>query len=327
MKKVLVLLSAAALVLVSCTKVKDVYTGSPESRQIAFSPLAQPATKAPIADGTFPTTDTMKVAAYNVTAKAEFFAPADFIYSNSGTLWTGGKSWPLSPAVINFLAYSEFQGTTATWGTPSAASGVALQMTNNSVAQKDLIYAIGTGAVTQSNNALTFPTSVSMSFQHAQAWITFNANATAGSGDCVKVNYIKLNGAKYSGTFTVTMNNYDKDSPTVSGVWSNLGSALADGVSIAGPESPIAYAASGNGTAIGNGLLIVPDGTDAGDFTSFTINYTLAEKTYNYTYTPSSTNVLAGNKYTYNIVFSLHDIAISAAVASWTTPDGINVNI
>lgn len=326
MKQSFIYLFAAVLALVSCSKVKDVYTGTPESREIAFSPLARPATRAAISDGTFPTGSSMQVAAYDVTAGAEFFAPSSFTYSNSGSLWTGNKSWPLSPAVINFLAYAEFQGETAAWGSPSASS-VALQMTDNSVAQKDLIYAIGTGAVTQSDNTLTFPTSVSMSFLHAQAWITFNANATASSGNRVKVNYIKLNGAKYSGTFTVTMNNYNTGSPSVSGVWSNLGSAPAAGVSIAGPESPIAHAASGNGTAIGNGLLIVPDPSSDFDFSSFTINYTLDDKTYNYSYTPASTNVTAGNKYVYNIVFSLHDIAISAAVASWTTPDGINVNI
>ena len=324
MKKVLVLLSAAALLLVSCAKVKDVYTGSPESRQIAFSPLAQPATKAPISDGVFPTSSTMKVAAYNKSAGAEFFAPADFTYSNTGTLWTGGKSWPLSPAVIHFLAYAEFQGETATWGTPSVAS-VALQMTDNSSAQKDLVYAIGTGVVRQESNTLDFPSSVSMSFQHAQAWIAFNANAASGSGGRVTVNYIKLNGAKYSGTYTITMNSYNTDSPSVSGAWSDLGAAPEAGVNISGPGSAIAT--TEGGTAIGNGLLIVPDGTDAGDFTSFTINYTLDNKTYNYTYTPTSTNVLAGNKYTYNIVFSMHDIAISAGVQPWTTGSGVNVNI
>lgn len=324
MKQSFIYLFAAVLALASCSKVKDVYTGTPESREIAFSPLARPATRAAISDGTFPTTSTMKVAAYNVTAEAEFFAPADFTYGNTGTLWTGGKSWPLSPAVINFLAYAEFQGTTATWGTPSAAS-VALQMTDNSTAQKDLIYAIGTGTVTQSSNALTFPTSVSMSFLHAQAWISFNANAASGSGGRVTVNYIKLNGAKYSGTYTITMNNYNTDSPSVSGAWSNLGAAPEEGVSISGPGSAIAT--TEGGTAIGNGLLIVPDPSNDADFTSFTINYTLDGKTYNYTYTPTSTNVLAGNKYIYNIVFSMHDIAISAAVAGWTTPDGINVNI
>lgn len=326
MKKYTYLLFVAALAIVSCAKVKDVYTGTPESREIAFSPLATPATRAAISDGTFPTGSAMQVAAYDATAGAEFFAPASFTYSNSGSLWTGGKSWPLSPATINFLAYAEFQGETATWGTPSASS-VALQMTDNSSAQKDLIYAIGTGSVTQSDNALSFPASVSMSFQHAQAWIAFNVNASEGSNNRVKVNYIKLNGAKYSGTFTVTMNNYNTTSPTVSGVWSNLGEAPAAGVSISGPTDPIPYASSGSGTAIGNGLLIVPDPSSDSDFTSFTINYTLDGKTDNYTYTPASTNVLAGNKYIYNIVVNLHDIAISAAVASWTTSSGINVNI
>ena len=151
MKKYLILLSVAALALVSCAKVKDVYTGSPESRQIAFSPLAQPATKAAISDGVFPTSSKMYVAAYDATAGAPLFDATEFSYS-SGTLWTGGKSWPLSPARINFLAYAEFQGETASWATPNA-SGVTLTMTDNRTAQKDLIYAIGSGSVTQNANS------------------------------------------------------------------------------------------------------------------------------------------------------------------------------
>lgn len=323
MKKFLVLLSAAALLLVSCAKVKDVYTGSPESREIAFSPLAQPATKAAISDGVFPTSSKMYVAAYDATAGAPLFDAAEFSYS-SGTLWTGGKSWPLSPARINFLAYAELQGGSAAWATPNASS-VVLTMADNSSAQKDLIYAKGSAAVTQSSNTLTFPDYVAMSFQHAQAWITFTANATEASSGRVTVNSIKLNGAKYSGAFTVTMSGYNTDNPSVSGAWTSVGEAPASGVTITGPGSAITHGASG--TAIGNGLLIVPDPASESDFASFTINYTLDGNTYNYTFTPASTEVSAGNRYTYNIEFSLHDIAISAGVQPWTTGSGVDVNI
>lgn len=313
MKKVFLVFSVAALALMACTSESVEYVGSgPEAKEIAFSPLAQRITRAAVDGTTFPTSSAMQVAAYDVTHTREFFGATPFSYRSSN-IWAGGKYWPLSAAYINFLAYTNFNGTFgsetdgATWGSPNA-SGVTLVMTDNKTAQKDLMYAIGNGAVTQSGNDLNFPANVPMEFKHAQAWISFKAKGDAS----ITINSITLNGAKYAGTYTITHTNYNKSSlQSVSGAWSSLGSVQ----NVAVPNSSLTL--SGSSTSVGDGLMIVPDDAATGDFTSFTINYTHDSKTYDYTFTPANTNVEQGKHYIYDITFTLHEILIAATVTDW----------
>ena len=330
MMKKLFLFSVAALAFCACSSDETVSENSAANQQpkeISFSPLAKPNTRAAVDGTTFPTSISMQVAAYDVTNGRNFFTHTTFNYSGAGTIWTGGKYWPLSAAYINFLAYTNFQGTAgsettgATWATDEA-SQVILVMTDNKTAQKDLMYAIGNGEVTQSGNNLTFPPNVPMVFKHAQAWISFNADAyDATSGGKVTLNSITLNGAKYNGTYTITHTSYNAtSSQSVAGAWSALGSTADVAVPNWTPKA-IAYDAIGNGDAVGDGLLIVPDDDNAtADFTSFTIAYTLDGNDYTYTYTPTTpaaANVDQAKHYIYNIVFHLHEIEISATVTDW----------
>ncbi len=355
MKKSLFILATAAIALASCNndvKIAENKTLGNQPQEIAFFPLAEksarmmaPAARAQAVDGTtFPTTMGMQVAAFDVTNKREFFSETAFSYVSSKTYpeeaeaknyWTGGKYWPLSPTYINFLAYADFQGSTKTWNwgadEPASDPTLALTMTDNHDAQKDLMYAWGYGEVTQAggSNTLVFPKYVAMQFKHAQAWISFNARAK----DAVETNKITLNsitliGAKYNGVYTVTFTNGRKNaSQSVAGAWSALG-ATQD-VVVPGWDTPtaIAYVASGDGQAVGNGLMIVPDGTASGDFTKFTIAYSLDGKDYTYDYTPASTNVEQGNHYIYNIVFDLHEIEITPTVLDWTDQTPVSVPI
>lgn len=323
MKKTFALIPVAALALMTaCTNESTEFVGQPEAREISFSPLAQNATRAAVDGTTFPTTYSMEVAAYDVTNSRDFFGATTFSYNSTSTKWAGGKYWPLSAAQINFLAYADFNGETATWNT-NPASGVALVMTDNSSSQKDLMYAIGNGAVTQSDNTLTFPEKVDMEFKHAQAWVTFTVKANSSAETAITVNSITLNGAKYDGTYTITHTNYDKSSgQSVAGAWSSLGDA--QNVAVPGWT---ADALTTDAVKVGNGLMIVPDDAATGDFTSFTINYTVDDKTYDYTYTPATTNVEQAKKYTYNITFKLHEILINPSVADWTAETATNVTI
>lgn len=337
MKKFFLLVPVAALAMTACTSESNEFVGDSQQaqREIAFAPLSQPATRAAVDGTVFPTASAIQVAAYDVTHTGDFFAATQFTYygtddaaGSNKPIWTGGKYWPLSAAYINFLAYANFEGSSATWGTTHKASGVTLVMTDNKTAQQDLMYAIGNGEVTQSGNTLTFPANVPMVFKHAQAWISFYADAfDATSGDKVTLNSITLNGAKYNGTFTITHNNYSTNaSQSVSGLWSALGST-ADVVVPGWTAAAIAYDGSGNGVEVGNGLMIVPDDTDASDFTSFTINYTLDGNTYDYTYTPASTTVDQAKHYIYNINFHLHEIEIAAEVTDWVDQTPVDVPV
>ena len=169
-----------------------------------------------------------------------------------------------------------------------------------------------------------------MTFKHAQAWMCFNVKAgDEGTGGKITLNYIKLNGAKYNGTYTLTFTNYNaQTAQAIAGAWSALGST-AD-VNVPGwTATTIAYAAEGNGQAIGNGLMIVPDDNAAtADWASFTINYDLEGVAYDYTYTPTTDadkNVDQQKKYIFNIVFKLHEIQINPTVDEWD--DGSTTSI
>lgn len=324
MKKNLLLIPVAALAFAACSNEKTEYVGDTpiQPKEIAFSPLVQPSTRAAV-DGAAFTPTTMEVAAWDVTNGRDFFTATTF--TQDATTWKGGKYWPLSAAYINFLAYAELNAGSATWnlvGAGKAASGVTLVMADNKTAQKDLMYAIGNGEVTQTGNALAFPANVPMTFKHAQAWVRFMADAyDATSGGKVTLNSITLNGAKYNGTFTVTHTNYNaSSSQSVAGAWSALGSA-ADVAVPNWSAAAIAYDAGGDGVVVGDGLLIVPDdNSSTADFTSFTINYTLDGNTYDYTYTPATAaaaNVDQAKKYTFKINFHLHEIEILPSVTDW----------
>lgn len=353
MKKLFLLVPVAALAMTACTSESTESVGAGQQpKEIAFTPLAQPATRTTVQyaqDGTtFPTTNSMYVAAYDVTKATNFFEATKFDNSGEASTttptinkWTGGRFWPLSTTTINFLAYTGFNGTAgdeengATWGS-NYASQVQLVMTDNSTAQKDLMYACGTGTVTKTGNSVTYP-EVPMSFKHAQAWITFNANTTSTCGGKVKLNSITLNGASYSGTYLVTHTGYDGSvAQSVSGVWSSLGAkgTVAGGdetaVAVQGwTPAAIAYASSGNGVAVGHGIMIVPDDTSTGDFRSFTINYSIegSDATYDFEYTPASTNIAQNQHFIYNIVFNLHQIEIVPSVVDWTPDTEATVNI
>ena len=327
MKKNLFFISVAVLALSSCNNdtVVDENLSANQPKEIAIQAIATPTTRAAVNGTTF-TPTTMEVAAWDVTNGRDFFTATTF--TKDASTWKGGKYWPLSAAYINFLAYTEFNGTSATWnkaGDGKAASGVTLVMTDNKTAQKDLMYAIGHAEVTQTSNTLNFPTDpVSMTFKHAQAWVCFMADAyDATSGGKVTLKSITLNGAKYNGTYVVTHTNYDaSSSQSVAGVWTVATDDAQDDIAVPNwTEALIAYDGTGDGVTVGDGLLIVPDdNASTADFTSFTIAYSLDGNDYTYTYTPqtaAAANVDQAKKYTFKINFHLHEIEIAPSVTDW----------
>lgn len=340
MKKYFFLISVAALAMTACTNESDEYVGSQESREIAFTPLSQPGTRAAVDGTAFPTTLDMKVTAYQVEATGGsagvYFDATTFKYQYAGSAstpavnasyWGGetAKYWPLTPAYINFLAIANANtdnATGVTWGT-NKADQATIVMSDNSTAQRDLMYARGNGAVTQSGNNLTFPDKVDMEFKHAQAWIDFKVKANSSVETAITINSITLTGAKYNGTYTVTHTAYNaKTGQSVSGAWS----ALGDAQNIAVPGWS-ATALTTSFATVGNGLMIVPDDAATGDFTSFTINYTYDSKTYEYTYTPASTQVEQAKHYIYEITFKLHEIFINPTVTDWADQSATAVTI
>jgi hypothetical protein len=268
-------------------------------------------------DGTEIPNVAMQVAAYDATNDRNFFGATEF--SKSGETWKGGKYWPLSPTTINFLAYANLTAGSAAWDS-DAAKEVVLTMGDNRTAQNDLMFAIGTGAVVQNpDNTLAFPTSVPMVFKHAQAWIQFNVKAaTSTVATALTINSITLNNVSCQGVCTVTQTNYDATSAqSVAAVWSEYAThkdniaAVNDG----GFTFSTSYDEFAN-------LMVIPNQ----GITSFTINYTLDEKAYNYTYTITDGTLAQAKKYIYNINFNLHEIEIAPSIEDWTD-ETVNVEV
>lgn len=322
MKK-LFLFSVAALALGACSndEVISENTTAQQPKEIAFTPYAQPNTRGPYADllATFPTDNTMEVKAYQTKpSAAAYFDKCTF--SKSGDYWKGGQYWPLSAAKLNFFAVSGY-GLTETHITIAdalASASVAYTAANSysATTQSDIMYAFGRGEVTQSGNTLTFPSKVDMTFKHALALVDFEVMGySATETAAITVNSIKLKGATYNGTLTLTNTNAATESGAVTTAveWS-AGDAITDGVAVPGISSGTAIPA--DFARIGNGLMVIP-GTG---FTSFVINYSLNGNDYDYEYTPSPavSSTVAGNKYTYRITFKLHEILINPDVTPWS---------
>ncbi len=353
MKKSLILFSVAALALVSCAKVQDTYVGAPEAREIGFSPLAQTATKSGAQSGTFPNTYNMYVAAYQTSPNTvDYFGETEFVNFETNH-WHGSSSryWPLAISTINFLAVTAGPGSTSrAWGegTPLAnyAKKVVVTMDDNqpdgSGVQHDLMWAVGQGSVTQASAgaALTFPTEVSMEFQHALALVKFTEKVTSTASGNIKLTSITLNDAYYEGTLTVTNTNFATTPTTGSTthVWDVAGVTDVDAVTVpgwTGASTTTALTNTADFAAVGDGLMIVPP-TSTAAFSGFTVTYQIKRPdsdnwdNYTYTYTPTSPDgrvLNQGYQYTYNITFNLNEIVIYPTVATWNNGTGQSITI
>ena len=355
MKKIVLILSVAALALASCVKTSDVYTGSPDSRQISFSPLAQPATKADAFNavvGDFPDNYQMEVSA-SLNNGAVYFS--DVTFSRASSTWTGSQYWPLSPATLNFLAVTNWDVTPASvvsTAFTNAAQQAVVTLGNNapadlttpaqSAVQHDLMYAVGRGIVEQSGNGLSYSGNslgnaapIDMVFKHALAWVNFTVK-THDSYSGFLLRSIVLNGAYYGGTYTIDNSsnyNYVYDGTTnnsrvatnVTGTWS----APANQASVAVPGWTSGTAVTTSAAPVGSGLMVVPTygfATPADSFSGFTINYTINGQDLSYTY-PSSQTLEQAKKYTYAIEFTLTGIEIAPSVTAWDPQAATNVAV
>ena len=324
MKRFFFLTVAATALFAACNKTEVVPTG--EAQEISFVAVNKVATKVPVDKSEFNDGDDMHVAAYIVAGSetdGNFFGPTHF--KKTGTFWTGdpARYWPLTTSTINFLAVTGTGGgasNSTTTFTGSYASGATVTLNDNSAFnQNDLMFAAGQGTHTQGEDY----TAVSMVFKHALSWVKFYVCKKDETGYDIVVNSIKLNGASYQGTLTLSNGQFNEETPQetdkVQASWSPA--TPKDGVPVPhadGKHVAAAVTLTQSPTLFGNGLLVVP-----GYATSFTINYTLTQaggvaNTFDYTYTlPGGGKWEMAKAYLYYISFDLSEIEIEPEITDW----------
>ena len=331
MKKNLFLISVVALALGACsndTTLEQNTATELQPAEIAFSPLAQPNTRAasattPAIDGaTYPDDLTMQVAAYAMPISSSWAAGGYFDktpFNGTNALnWKGTPSryWPLSDAYVTFLAVAGVEAGDVSFAASTYASGATVTYDGDSfTAQTDLLYSGKQASVTKSGNALTFPGPVGMTFKHALAWLQFNVRAASDAYDeKFAITKIEIVDANKTGTFTITNTGYDTSGdPTPTGVWDGF----AAGANYDVPSSAIAAGSLTTAfQACGNALLVPKPA--AASFTKFVIYYTLDGKAFTFDYTPETTTLAQATKYVYNITFTLTEILIDPVVTEWT---------
>ena len=374
MKRLLSFAAAATVLFAACQKTEVVYD-NPDPQEIALFAVNKVATKAPVSGTLYPVDYDMQVAAYlsaGGISAGDYFDNTTFTKKDAGSTWAGGKYWPLTSSTLNFLAVttpktsSEYTGTVGTVqfgeasGDPATYSNFAkkavVTLTDNQTASKfnqfDLMFAAGLQSNVITSAGTSTYSNVGLQFTHALSWINFAVNKNNVAAK-ITVNSIRLNGASYGGTLTLTNANFDDNtssatsnvtpswvsSAPVNSVYvpngsADTGSGLADKNTTANALATAVVLGTGDPVSFGNGLLVVP-GTYAADALSFTINYTIDQdgndvttsdvNTFEYTYNLPATTWTYSNKYTYNITIKLTEIEVAPTTSTWTTPAGTNV--
>lgn len=351
MKKSLLLAAAALFAFSACTDdiVVEENTQVNQPKEIAFAPLGLPTTRTSattngaITNTTFPTGLDMMVVAYDATNSTDFFSAANFKYQYAGSAsgashsYWGGETahyWPLSQATINFLAIAnanDDNATSVTWGSTAKASDVTIVQADNyaySSKQHDLLYAAGSGSVSQTGNTLSIPEKVDMTFRHAQAYLVFNVKAADAASCAIKIKNIEISGARFAGTVKIGNTNYTSTASTAYTTlyWNpttqtDAYKSVLDNQTAFADEAT-SYTLTTSSVQKGQ-IIVVPNMTAVDTYTDngttkIKITYYLESNEYNYEYEITNDKFEAGKKYIYNITFKLHEIFINPDVTNWT---------
>ena len=332
MKKIFFSLLAIGAIA-SCAKTEATYVEV--DSEIKLAPVASIVTKAngydTIIDGTkYPEAEHFTVVGYwaNQPAGSTFtVAETEDPYLNyvdfakNGSYWAGyadGKHqpyyWPKNGS-LRFACYSptEVDGgvlkhtlATDTWtATGYTQSYETASTIDFMVAQTPASYTAATAAE-----------NVSVVFEHALSWITLKVRAEQEAADVFTINKVTINDVK-----TVA----DMVAAYPSKEWSNWSA----------PKDYVVYTAGTAGQTVGteaavietteNGTIVIPQAT-----TTVTVEYTqnsiggntpVLENqaiTVSLALDAELTPWLAGNHYTYTLVFSLDEILINPSVTEWT---------
>ncbi len=326
--KFILILVLAAVSVSSCRK--EIVEQGGESDELVLAPQVKVLTKAPIAGTTFPTARAIVVSAYSRGISADLFSGVSF-RNSSGGRWAGevAQYWPAS-GNLDLLAYSADGFTSApaaVYNGTNCSADVTLTVPDNSSDQVDILWA---GAQDQAASQ----GAVSMTFNHAEAAVAFNAKAetayNSSTNDGITIDNITLHGVKSNGKVQL-----NSDGTCAWTDLSNPQDIVLPGIPSGGYPVPTDILALDTAPfAIGGkGIVVIPQ-----QATSFTVKYTIhnglnastpINQTEQFTYDIPSTSWAAGTKYVYTLEFKRDQVFVSTQVCDWTNicSDDVPVSI
>lgn len=336
MKKIILTLCALATI-VACTKSENVYDAPQE---IAFNPVSQKATKAPVQGTTFPTGyDITTFGYYKVgvaasTTLADFksnsetateYIPGAAFKFQSGATWHGDPTpyyWPKEGSIV-FAGYANAVSDLTHSLTGNFSATDYTQSAVNDDTAKDLLFFDLT-----SQSYSDGP--VSVVFKHAMSWLTFQVKAgDANSAANFLIKKIVLKNVIKKASLTTSENvpvwtksadATDKADITVfestNGVAPTTTAALAQG----GEDKVVIIPQNATSVAI---TYIMTDGTNADGSIKWTPEQTtvkdlsgLGAEKWNDTTEHNTWNY--ASHYTYIFNFGLKEITLAPTVTDWT---------
>lgn len=345
------ILASVSVMLPSCKKGSTAMDSPEAARSISLRPYNGVMYKSAVNGTKFPESYDLLVSAYRnpgQNAASEDAAGSYFTgihFKKSGSVWKEAKYWPLD-GTLDFLAIASAGLNTAAngivptvvWGegTPSVNAGKAVvSVPDNSSKFDDLLYGAlnGQSWLTDGNPLV---------MKHANAALAFalstNAAYDESSNAGITIDSLTIDGAKWSGTLTVSNPGAASGSGNLSAVWSALGSEkthvntriwdetnngiIASESELKGFNVPDTVTVISDACPFGNAYAILP-GQAA---TQFTLYYTVhngkddagtALNSHLQHQYPCSGNWDSGKKYIYSVSMTLNEITISPSVTGF----------
>lgn len=329
MKKIFFSLLAIAA-LASCAKTEAVYVE--DNSEIKLAPVTSVATKANqtgAIDGTaYPTAENFDVYAYwaNEAAGSKFTTATDYLtqgntgveFMNKGQFWGGTDTyyWPKNGS-LRFAAYSP----SSLDMTHVLATDVYTLSDFTYETDTYKTYEVLVAPTSESYTAQTAAEKVSVVFEHALSWLSFEVKSTEAANKVFTVTKVVVDDVKYKGDFTADMLNDTK-------TWDPTDDVAAITVYANDETTVTTEAVVVESKPEHNGVLVLPQAT-----TTVTLTFTQAS----INGTPELEGQIVtvplvlsenepwepGKHYTYTVIFDLDEILINPSVEDWVD---VNVN-
>ena len=354
MKKSFLLAAFAGILLAGCTSDEqtEVATSRTDNPIVFNSPIVNAQTRAVAGEqpvnGKYSTSESFHV--YGVWSASDLvtweaatkYMDTDVKYKENSTTdikqnyWASDVTyyWP-KVGNLSFAAYSPAECSGRKSYGPTGLTIANFEIEGTTANQYDLMYSersLNRTSSSQSGSSgtTTYKSGVDIQFKHALSSIKFQAKTSVDySNTIIRIKKIEIGGTYYKGTFNETVT--DGASYTSSPSWNVDNDIITSNYVAFENETGTTI----NNTARpvqSNDVILLPQTLPDG--AQFTITYTIQSQSSNeITQTATQTiKVLTptwemGKRYTYTIVFTLHQIFFTPEVSAWENQTGVDITI